>query len=543
MSTSVERSRSCGPVTGTDRGAGSRHLGAALGIALLLAGVACDGNHFDRAPRDIPIVRIASPGRVLALAPELTWSYYPAQAASYVFEGLTRIEEDGTLVPGLARSWEAAPDGRTYRLFLRQGVRFHDGTAFTARDVVRGWSDALRISPDSLTHPWMLDGIDGALAYARGEASAVAGLTMVDDSTLDVRLIEPLAFFPTVLSHPQAAIAAAASRPDRPLGTGPWRVVTMDSLEIRYAANDDYWFGRPVLDSLVYRFVADSLTAVAFEAGAVDMAAELPLQTRLEWSTRPDIGFVESEAVAATRLVINMRDSVFRDVRIRRGLNHAVNAARLAQATAAASAVRATGAIPPALAGADPEREPYTFDPGLARRLIGEGGYPLDRPLRLWVPSPGLSDFPAEIGSLLRDYLEAVGLDVELTVRTEGIDAALASGAADLVLTVWVGDYPDADAFLFPLYHSSVAGSAGNEGAYANPAVDRSIEDSRHELDPDQRAILLRQADQTIFDDAPIVFLWFTRTATAYSLRLRGWGRDPQASRHMLLRLATPPVD
>lgn len=543
MSTSVARSRNCGPATGVDCRRTARRLFAGPVLVWLAVVAACSAGEFDRPVRNARTIRVATPGRVLALAPELTWSYYPAQAASYLFEGLTRVEEDGTLVPALARSWTAAPDGRHYQFFLRPGVRFHDGAPFTAHDVVRAWSRLLAISPDSLTHPWMLDGVDGALEYSIGEASHIDGLTVVDDSTLDVRLVEPLAFFPTLLSHPQATIAGANSRRDHPVGTGPWRFVSMDSTAIRYAANDDYWFGRPLLDSLVYRYVPDSLTTEAFQGGLVDMAAELPIQTRLEWSTRADIGFVESDAVATTRLVINMRDSVFHDVRIRRALNHAVNAARLARATAAASAVRAAGAIPPSLPGADPTREPYAFDPGLARRLLAEGGYPPDRPLRLWVPSPGLSDFPAAIGSLLRDYFEAIGLHVELTVRTEGIDIALPSGAADLVLTVWVGDYPDADAFLYPLYHSNLAGSAGNEGAYANPEVDRLIEDSRHELDPDRRAFLLQRADQMIFDDAPSVFLWFTRTATAYSLRLSGWGRDPQMSRLMYVQLAPRPVD
>lgn len=543
MSMSVASSRNCGPATGADHVRSGHRAVAVLLLTALAVAASCTTDGLDRQDRGSRTVRIATPGRVLAIAPELTWSYYPAQAASYVFEGLTRNEEDGTLVPALARTWTASPDGRDYQFVIRHGVRFHDGTPLTAQDIVRAWSALLRISPDSLTHPWMLDGVDGAIEYALGEADNVAGLQARDDSTLDVHLVEPLAFFPTLLSHPQATIAAAASRPDRPIGTGPWRFVSMDSSAIRYAANDDYWFGHPLLDSLVYRYVPDSVTAEAFEAGRVDMAAELPMETRMEWSTRADIGFVESEAVAVTRLVINMRDSVFHDVRIRRALNHAVNAARLAQATAAASAVRAAGVIPPSLPGANLAREPYAFDPGLARRMLVAGGYPPDRPLRLWVPAPGLSDFPAEIGSLLRDYFEAVGLSVELTVKTEGIDTALPSGAADLVLTVWVGDYPDADAFLFPLYHSSVAGSAGNEGAYANPTVDRLIEASRHELDPGRRAFLLERADQMIFDEAPIVFLWFTRTATAYSLRLSGWGRDPQMSRHMLLHLASPRAD
>jgi ABC-type transport system substrate-binding protein len=508
---------------------------------MLVCLAACGGRSFPSQPQDAPVVRLSSPGRVLRIAPQLTWSYYTAQVGQYVFEGLTRTNEDGALVPALARSWTASPDGRRYTFTLRPGARFHDGTPVTVSEVVRAWSALLLEPPDSLTHPWMLDPIDGALDYSEGRAAAVRGLDAPDDSTLVITLAEPLAFFPTLLSHPQTAIAAAASTAEHPIGTGPWRWVSTDSSEIRFARNDDYWDTPAALDSLLYRHVPDSLTAVAFDAGWVDMAAELPSETLLEWRTRLDVGFVESEAVAATRLVINLREPAFADVRVRRALNHAVNAARLAQATAAAGVVRSAGAIPPSLPGGDAGREPYAFDPARARRLLQEAGYPFDRPLRLWVPTPGLADFPADIGTLLRDYFEAVGFTVERTIRSDDIETALAERAADLTLTVWVGDYPDGDAFLYPLYHSSLAGAAGNDGAYRNPAADRLMDASRRELDPARRAQLLRSADSLVFEDAPAVFLWFTRTATVFSLRLTGWGNDPQWSRLTRLHLAAAP--
>jgi ABC-type transport system substrate-binding protein len=303
-----------------------------------------------------------------------------------------------------------------------------------------------------------------------------------------------------------------------------------------------YWERPPVLDSLVYRYVPDSMIARAFAVGWVDMASELPAPLRLEWSVRSDIGFVESEALNATRLIINFREPVFHDVRIRRALNHAIATARLATTTGAANALRAAGAIPPSLAGSAPDRAPYAFDPPRARTLLREAGYPPDRPFRLWVPAPGLSDYPPEIGTLLRDYLEAVGLAVELTVQSRGLGDAMAQRRADAILSVWVGDYPDGDAFLYPLYHSAAAGNAGNEGFYQNPALDRLIDASRREASPARRAALLSAADSLVFAEAPVVFLWFTRTTTAYSLRLDGWNRDPQLSRFTGVRLAGTPV-
>jgi peptide/nickel transport system substrate-binding protein len=516
--------------------AGLRRLAATTLFGLAVSG--CGHTRFPTPPRDAPVVRVSSPAPVPLIGPEQGWSYYDAQVVGYLFEGLTRVDQDGAIVPALAHAWTTSPDGRAYRFNLHPGIRFHDGTAFDAAAVVRAWSALLRLPSESLTHPWMLDGIDGAAAFARGETPTVEGLRAIDDTTLVVHLAEPLAFFPTLLSHPQASIAAAASTDSSPIGTGPWRFVSRDSTNIRLARNADYWDTPPTLDSLIHRYVPDSVMEEAFNAGWVDLASELPAPVLLEWRTRSDIGFVESEAETVTRLVINMREPAFADVRVRRALNHAVNATLLAQATAAASIVRAAGAIPPSLPGADPSRNPYAFDPALARTLLRAGGYPEGRLLRLRVPSPGLSDFPAASGALLRDYFEAIGLHVELTVGTPGIEDALLSRSADLVLTVWVGDYPDGDAFLYPLYHSNLAASAGNEGAYQNPEADRLMDASRRELDPTRRAELLRAADRMIFDDAPAVFLWFTRTATVYSLRLAGWGRDPMLSRFTTLRLA-----
>jgi peptide/nickel transport system substrate-binding protein len=524
-----EHSRSCA------RGAAERAV--LFGAALLAA---CGGGGFSRPPRDANVVRIASPSRVGNVTPSASWDYYTAQVARLVFEGLTRIEESGDLAPGLAKSWRAGREGREFRFILRSDVTFHDGTPFTAADVQRCWITALRADPDALSHPWMLDPIEGARELSIGARNDLSGLVVVDDTTLVVRLREPLAFFPTLTALPQTAISATASDSTHPIGTGPWRWVGRRNADadIRFVRNTQYWGDPPRLDSLVYRFVPDSFADRAFTAGFVDIVSELPLATRLAWSARSDVGFVESPTAAITRIVINMREPVFADVRVRRALNHAIDAARLAQTTAAPTSVRAAGSIPPTLPGADPQRAPYAFDPALARHLWQEGGYPPDRPLRLWAPGPGLADYPPEIGELVRSYLAGAGFTVELTIQNRGLEQAMRDRKADLTISVWVGDYPDGDAYLYPLYHSTVAGSAGNDGAYANRDVDQLIDASRRALDPVRRAALLRAADSLVFTDAPAVPLWFTHSASAYSLRLAGWGLDPQASRFTRLQRA-----
>jgi ABC-type transport system substrate-binding protein len=286
----------------------------------------------------------------------------------------------------------------------------------------------------------------------------------------------------------------------------------------------------------------DSMMPAAFAAGWVDFAPELDAATRTEWSTRVDIGLVESPPEGITRIVINLLEPRFQDPRVREALNLAIDTRQLGEALGALHPHGISGSIPPYLAGGTHRRRPYGFDPERARRLLQEARFPLDRPVRLWVLEPGLADFPPQTGPLIRDYLEAVGLDVELSIKNaEDMDGAMTRREADLAVSAWFADYQDADAYLYPLYHSNTAGSAGNEGWFRDAEVDRLIMAARRERDITRRRDLLAAADARIFEQAPVIFLWYAGTATAYSLRLAGWSRAPAESRLTDVRLARRP--
>jgi len=517
----------------------ARAVLAALGIG------ACADAPFPQQPSDSPVVRVGAPTEIWDFSLSETWGYYESQVARFTFEGLTITDDHGDVVPGLAQAWEVSPDGRRYTFHLRTDVRFHDGARFTAADVERAWLAALQDGPASASHPWQLDPIDGALDASRRNTPSVRGIRVVNDSTLVVMLTETLAFFPRLLSLPRVAIPGASSAPLAPVGTGPWRWVAgggPGSSEVRFARYDDYWGPRAELDSLIYRTVMDSMMPAAFAAGWVDFAPELDAATRTEWSTRVDIGLVESPPEGITRIVINLLEPRFQDPRVREALNLAIDTRQLGEALGALHPHGISGSIPPYLAGGTHRRRPYGFDPERARRLLQEARFPLDRPVRLWVLEPGLADFPPQTGPLIRDYLEAVGLDVELSIKNaEDMDGAMTRREADLAVSAWFADYQDADAYLYPLYHSNTAGSAGNEGWFRDAEVDRLIMAARRERDITRRRDLLAAADARIFEQAPVIFLWYAGTATAYSLRLAGWSRAPAESRLTDVRLARRP--
>jgi len=509
----------------------------ALALTLVLALAACwRGRAFPRQPATSPTVRLSLPIGIQSLELEHTYLFWNAEFAKLLFEGLTSTAPDGAVAPGLAQEWSVSSDGRIYRFRLRTGVRFHDGTRFAAPDVVRAWEEALGHPPGDAAYAWMLEPIAGARDLAEGRARRLAGVEAVDDSTLVVRLDEPLVLFPMLLSHPRAAVPGAASSPRRPVGTSPWRWVRgrPGDAEIGLARHRTYWGGQARLDSLVVRVVPDSLQLQAFREGWIDFTYGVVGHNRTALRARQDIGLADQPATGILRLVLDMRQPVFRDVRVRQALAHAIDVARLSEAVNNGT-LAATGTPPGFLGGTSP-RPAASYDPVLARRLLEEAGYPFERPIRLYVPSSDAAEFPPRLSGLIRDYLAAVGLEVDYH-ESRNNWTAMDEGKADLSLEAWYADYPDADGFLYPMFHGRAAGSGGNPGYFADASLDDLISRSRREPDPARRLALLRAADARAADLAPNVFLWHTRIAHAYSLRLAGWSSQTYARRFVDLYL------
>ncbi|MEZ5893104.1 MAG: ABC transporter substrate-binding protein [Parvularculaceae bacterium] len=156
-----------------------------------------------------------------------------------VFEGLTRINEDGTVSPLLAESWTVSPDGLVYDFTLRKGVRFHDGSSFDASDVVFTLDRARAATSTNAQRP-IFEIIDKAEALSPDIAR--------------VTLKSPLGAFTTYLGWGDAVIVApesAGTNASNPIGTGPfkfqrWRKGASATL----VRNDDYWGARPQLDRI-----------------------------------------------------------------------------------------------------------------------------------------------------------------------------------------------------------------------------------------------------------------------------------------------------
>ena len=166
--------------------------------------MACTGGESSHARRSLIDSRDTYDPR--SLDPALSTDVPTGRAVGYVFDGLVRFTPDAQVVPGLAKTWDVSPDGITYTFHLRSGVKFHDGRAFTARNVVNTFQRVLNPATKG-GRGWPLYPIAGAKEFADGKGGkSISGLSAPNDTTVVIRLKEPFAIFPKLLAMPVAAI-------------------------------------------------------------------------------------------------------------------------------------------------------------------------------------------------------------------------------------------------------------------------------------------------------------------------------------------------
>jgi ABC-type transport system substrate-binding protein len=219
------------------------------------------------------------------------------------------------------------------------------------------------------------------------------------------------------------------------------------------------------------------------------------------------------------------------NVHLRRALNYAVDRKFLCEHILGGASAPAKGVLPPETPGGDLSLSGYSYDPERAKSELREAGYgpglePIER-----LPEMTLYFNSRPPGPLVAQAVQEDFRRIGLRVQLRALDLAALLQATnqdepDLFRLIWAADYPDAESFL-RIFHSSLAGSAGNRARYSNARVDDLLDRSRRELQPEKRAALLREAERIIVEDAPWVFLSHSRTSLLVKPYVRGLDLTP----------------
>ena len=486
---------------------------APLVLALGTFAVGCGGGP-EAGGVDRNVLHLSIGPDPASLDPIQAVDVYRGQLVVYLYDGLVRFEDGGPRA-NLAESWDVSEDGRVYTFHLRDDVAFHNGRRFNADDVKYSFERALRPESQSpLT--WVFDFIEGSDAMVEGEAESLSGLAVLDPRTVELTLEQPFAPFLLLLAMPAAHIVPreeieqkGAGFSEAPVGTGPWVFESWAHDDvIRLTANSRYHMGRPKMDGIEIRMIPETTTVIAeFERGNLDWIDmnELPQPEFERFSSDPEWSSLvhHRPALITYYLALNNQKPRFRDPRVRRALNFAVDVEQIAKVIYPGEVALSHGPVPPGLPGYRENGKPHGFHPDSARSLLRAAG------------AENLSfDVYFRSLALNQRFLEAVQAnlaDVGVTMNLRQRDwtavrQAMQRGELDAYLANWYADYPDAENFLYPLFYSEMAGAGGNAAFYANATVDSLILTSRRTLDDKARFAMYARADSLIFADAPWIF-------------------------------------
>jgi peptide/nickel transport system substrate-binding protein len=450
-----------------------------------------------------------------------------------VFSGLSRYTSDGSIQGDLAESFTTSEDGKVWTFRIREDATWHDGKPVVSDDVVY----TVSLLQDR--------------AYAGPYSDAFRGVKVERVDERFVRFTLPDAYgrfaasttVPLLPSHLLAKVDYAAlprvAFNQRPVGTGPFRVVEADPRQTVLARNDSFYRARPdrtrpYLDRLVLRsYPGTSEALTALGRGEIDGVGGLSTGDAERARALTNVNLYSFGTNDFTALFFNMRPekALFRDRNVRQAIAKAIDRGRVLQLAVDGRGAVADEFVPHSSWAYVRDVTRYTRSPDEAKTMLDEADWKdhdgdgvRDRAGVKLSFAITTSNEPARVAAAtqISEDLAAIGMRVELRAMpfTELIESAARERAYDaLLIGVSVSGDPDPYSF----FHSSEIKDPGhNFSGYTTLALDRSLESARRTTDQGKRRELYTSVFQTIATEVPVVFLYFSDYLYAQSRQVQG---------------------
>jgi peptide/nickel transport system substrate-binding protein len=433
-----------------------------------------------------------------------------------LFDSLVRKDQNFNLVPSAAERWEI-PDPQTYVFHLRRGIRFHDGSPLTAKDV-----------------KWTLDTMrDGSLRTIKGATyRLVDRVEAPDDLTVVVHLSEPFAPLLSNLSEGAFGIVPYGSGKDfnrTPIGSGPFRFMRNDpDSQVIIARNDDYWGSRARVERIRFAVVPDVTTrALELRKGSADLAAanSFPPDMVQALVGERNISVERHPGTSVQYLSFNLRDPILKDLHVRQALAYGIDRQTILHYLLKDSGRLAASVLPPEHWAYESDVAHYSYDPNKANALLDEAGYPRGKDgVRFHLTMKTSTDEMARLlAAVLQQQLRQIGIALDIRSFEFGtFYSDVIKGAFQFYSLRWIGySNQDPDIFEDAFHSASFAPKRANRGYYSNPELDRLIEEGRRTLDQQQRRRIYAKVQRILARDLPYINLWYMDNVLVHTTRAR----------------------
>ncbi|HMA14080.1 MAG TPA: ABC transporter substrate-binding protein [Kiloniellaceae bacterium] len=464
------------------------------------------------------------------------------QMRRHMFESLLATDENQRISAGLAVSW-APLDDTTWEFKLRQGVQFHDGSPFTARDVVYTVCriPTVENSPSSFT------------VYTK----AIAGMEVKDPHTLIIKTDSPYPLLPNEVAS-WGILSANANGVSGDIGFNRDGCTGIDSYpktedfntgkaaigtgmykfkeftrgdKVVLERNDAYWGGKPDWATVTFRpITSDGPRVAALLAGDVDLIESPPLQDLERIKSE---GFEVAQGLSNRVIYLHLDQhgeetpgitgtdgkNPLLDKRVRKALSMAINREAIVERIMNGVAVPAAELLPPPMFGTTPEAKIEPYDPEGAKALLAEAGYPNGFGLTIGSPNDRYIN-DAQVSQAVAQMLTRIGIQTQVDAMTASTFFKRRNNFEfSVYLAGWGASTGEMSSPLRALVATpdKAKGYGGtNAGRYSNPAMDALVDQALATVDDDKREALLRQASKTVIEDYGILPLHYEVTPWAY---------------------------
>ncbi|GGA36561.1 ABC transporter substrate-binding protein [Pelagibacterium lentulum] len=427
-----------------------------------------------------------------------------------IYEGLTAIDIDLAVVPGLAESWEVSDDGLTYTFSLREGVTFHDGSAMTAQDVA---ASIARVQAEATGSP------------LASRVSPITAVNVVDDLTVELVLNAP--FAPILTSLSGIAIVPAEFESDvdalqqTPVGTGPFAFADWQpNSYIELTRFEDYHQqGKPQLDAVRFHFVPESATRqVGITSGDYHLLPAIDPATALQLQGIPNVTVQETRDLSYTLVGFNAAREPFGDPVVRTAFNMMLDRNEIIEGALFGAGVPA-GPLSPALVNwalDTGEYACYETDRDAAMAMLEEAGVEL--PVRLTMnvlPRQDTRDIAQVVQQQVSGAFEIELLNQEIGQFVQDWQ----NSNFDLFVSA-NGGSPDPDEYFYRTFRG---GGSTNVFRYDDAEIDEWLDAGRSETEFEARKAIYDQVQRKLACEGPIAHIAYGNLFTAVANSVEGF--------------------
>jgi peptide/nickel transport system substrate-binding protein len=415
---------------------------------------------------------------------------------------------DTEVKPMLATNWDVSEDGKTYTFYLRDDVKFHDGTPLTAEAVKYSFTRAIKIGKSAA----------GMFKKVIDENS----FEIVNDHTIKIKLKKPFAPFVKTLGTVYGNIVnpklaehegddfGQTYLADKDMGSGPYKLASWDrGSKLVLTAVDDYWGGAPTMKTVNILIVPEASTArLMLEKGELDMLdyTMTSPDVLLEMDGKNDVVVQSAPGYQIDYAILNTEKPPLDNKLVRQAIAHAINYDVLLDNVYLGNAIRIGGAVPKGMFGYNENAKLYDFDLDKAKQLLDQAG--LKDGFKLELAISENNEMRNNIALMLQADLSKIGVQVEIKKYAWPTFLDLVtSGGHQMSLVSWTPDYPDPDYNLWYFAHSSSKGPGFNLAFYENSQVDALLEEARSSVDEKRRGAAYQEIQSIMAEEEPYIFI------------------------------------